>query len=299
MAFNHEPVMLTEVIDWLSLKPNDNVIDATVGAGGHAFKLLEKTGPNGRLWGFDQDKEAIKTAKENLKEFSKRINLINQPFQDCKHVKYALYRTLAPIGVSAILVDCGVSSYQFGPENDRGFSFLHNGRLDMRFGPFGKKTAADIVNNYPSSSLIKIFQNFGQERRAKLFAERIVAQRQKQPIFTVNQLLNAIGLSKFQNRRIHPATKVFQALRMEVNDELGALQIGLPALADYLTIGGRMAVITFHSVEDRTVKQTLASLTAGNKYRLLTKHVIKPTREEILKNRRSRSAKMRVIQRIN
>lgn len=296
MPFIHEPVLLTEVINWLALKSGDNVIDGTVGGGGHSLEILKATAPTGVLWGFDQDVNAINAASEKLIDFKNRIYLINQPFQNIKHIAYD-FRTPSPHGVSAILVDCGVSSFQFSAEDNRGFSFNNNSRLDMRFGEFSDLTAERVVNDYDQSSLTKIFQVYGEERRAKKFAERIISHRRRQPIATVNDLLQALGLQNFKGR-IHPATKVFQAIRMEVNDELGAIERGLPDLASYLVSQGRLAVITFHSVEDRCVKQTLLKLCASNDYRLLTKHVIKPSRQEILANKRSRSAKLRVIEKI-
>ncbi len=296
MSFVHQPVLLKEVLEWLAVKSGDNVIDGTVGGGGHSLEILKLTAPTGILWGFDQDVNAIKAAGEKLLDFKNRVYLINQPFQKLKQTKYAI-RTPAPIGVSAILVDCGVSSFQFSPEDTRGFSFNNNSRLDMRFGEFDDLTAEKVVNEYDVGTLTNIFRDYGEERRAKIFAERIVAFRRNQVISTVNDLLSALGMQNFKGR-IHPATKVFQALRMEVNDELGALQTGLPDLASCLKTGGRMAVITFHSVEDRCVKKTLLALCADGGYRLLTKHVIKPSRPEVLSNKRSRSAKMRVIEKV-
>lgn len=297
MTFVHEPVLLNEILEWLNLKANDNVIDGTVGGGGHSFEILKQTGPTGELWGFDQDINAINAATEKLKVYEPRVHLINQPFQNINKHKYAS-RTFTPNRISAILVDCGVSSFQFGPEDNRGFSFNHDAQLDMRFGPFSDLTAADIVNTYNADSLTKIFRDYSEERRARVLAEKIVSfRRSHEPIKTVNQLLTALGMSSFKGR-IHPATKVFQALRMEVNDELGALTVGLPELAKNLTSGGRMAVITFHSIEDRVVKRTLLQMCTDDGFRLLTKHVIKPTRAEVIKNKRSRSAKLRVIEKV-
>jgi len=297
MSFVHEPVLLNEVLEYLAVKENDNIIDGTVGGGGHSFELLKMSGPKGELWGFDQDINALMAAQEKLKPFGSRFHPINQPFQNINKHKYAS-RTLTPNRISAILVDCGVSSFQFSPEDDRGFSFGHDARLDMRFGPFNDLTASEIVNSYSLDSLTKIFRDYSEERRARMLAERIVSfRRNHEPIQTVNQLLTALGMSNFKGR-IHPATKVFQALRMEVNNELGALSEGLPELASNLIAGGRMAVITFHSVEDRVVKRTFLQMCASGEYRLLTKHVIKPTRAEVLKNRRSRSAKLRVIEKV-
>ena len=299
MTFVHEPVMLNEVLEWLQIKTNDNVIDGTVGGGGHSFEMLRLSAPKGKLWGFDQDVKAIAAATEKLEVYKDRFYLINQNFKNINQINYDAFRAVAPNGISAILVDCGVSSFQFSEEDSRGFSYNHNAELDMRFGSFSETTAATIINEESESYLTTIFRDYGEERHAKLYAQRIVEfRRNHEPISTVDKLLEVLKMPKATGRK-HPATKVFQALRMAVNDELGAISEGLPELAKTLLPGGRMAVISFHSVEDRVMKQTMFKMCASGEYRLLTKHVVKPTRAEVLKNKRSRSAKMRVIEKIS
>ncbi len=303
--FTHEPVLLEEVIENLELKPGDGVIDGTLGGGGHSLEILRRIMPSGRLIGFDQDPAAIKAAKENLKEFSENLELINDNYRNLKD--YGKQLDLLP-KTSGILLDLGVSSYQITGSRDRGFSFKGSQEpLDMRMDPRMEKTAADILNHYSKEDLKKIFREYGEEDRAGLISKRIVENR---PFKTVQDLVEIIPSRR---SRIHPATKTFQALRIEVNDELGALEEFLPQAIDLLDKGSRLVIITFHSLEDRIVKHFFKEQAKDcvcppqfpecrcdkeQLIKIITKKPIIASEEEIERNPRSRSAKLRVVEKI-
>ncbi|MFH1536407.1 MAG: 16S rRNA (cytosine(1402)-N(4))-methyltransferase RsmH [Patescibacteria group bacterium] len=308
----HIPVLLKEVIDYLDPKPGENYIDATVGLGGHSRAILEKTSPSGKLLGFDRDPEAIKIAGSNLKSFKNRFELLNDNFVNIENYEHAI---LFPI--NGILLDLGVSSLQISGDDPRGFSFKEPKRpLDMRMDPRDPLTAADILNKYPTQRLTKIFKEYGEERFAKENACRVVQKRKIKKFVTVQDLLEVID-STYKNKpkpkRIHPATKIFQALRIEVNQELESLEKFLPQAFNILPPKGRLAIISFHSLEDRIVKNyfreeakdchcpsEIPECRCDHKklLKIITKKPIVPSEEEINKNPKSRSAKLRIAEKL-
>lgn len=297
--------MPKEVVEYLAPKPNENFIDCTLGGGGHAQAILSLTGPDGKLLGIDLDPEAIKAAKAKLQKYGERAVLINDNF---KNLKKIIYDAGGFTQINGILLDLGLSSYELEDET-RGFSFRGSAFLDMRFGA-SEKTAAYIVNQYKEENLTRIFKDYGEERYAKLIAREIVKERKVQPIRTTEQLVKIIEKVYPHNpkSKIHPATKVFQALRIEVNHELENLQEILPQAMDLLVKGGRLVVISFHSLEDRIVKDFFKNEAKGcicppklpvcvcnhkPTLKILTKKIITPSLGEIKNNPRSRSAKLR------
>ena len=311
MKFKHQPVLVKEVLQYLSPKANENFIDCTLGAGGHAKEILRLTAPAGKLLGIDLDPEAIKAAKENLKNFRNRLVLVNDNYKNLKEIIYDTGFNK----INGILLDLGISSYEL-QDQTRGFSFKVSAFLDMRFGN-GKKTAADVVNHYKEEELAKIFKEYGEERYSRHIAREIVLSRKKNKINTTDQLVSLIEKvykNKPKPHKIHVATKVFQALRIEVNDELNNLKKILPVSLEILEKGGRLVVISFHSLEDRVVKHffrqeakdcicPLESLECRCQHkarlRILTKKVVMASKEEIISNPRSRSAKLRAALKID
>ena len=288
-APQHTSVMLQEVLDFLQPKGGVNyrALDCTVGAGGHAFGLLERSAPDGRLVGLDADPRALETARARLVAFDDRVTLINRNFGE-----------LAEIGLEpmhAIVFDLGLSSMQL-ESSGRGFSFRFDEPLDMRFDPNSSKpTAAELVNSLPEAELERILRDYGEEHRARRVARAIVLRR---PVARTGDLLAATRAALGPARaRIHPATRTFQALRIAVNDELGALEAGLEAAVNLLTPGGRVAVISFHSLEDRIVKWRFRALAEQGVARVLTRKPVLPSDEEVTRNPRARSAKLRVAER--
>jgi 16S rRNA (cytosine1402-N4)-methyltransferase len=285
-------------------------VDATLGGGGHAERILELSAPDGVLLGIDADPAAIDAGRARLAPFGDRVILANAFFDD-------LARLAAEAGLAAvdgILLDLGVSSPQLDT-GERGFSFRQDAPLDMRLGPAAGGTAADLVNSLPAADLQRIFRDFGEERYAGRIARSIVATRARTPIRTTGQLADLVGRARPRARgeRIHPATRVFQALRIAVNDELGRLQRVLPQARDLLHGGGRLAVISFHSLEDRIVKQfmrqeakgcicppELPSCVCGRRptLRVITSKPISAAPAELRLNPRARSARLRVAERI-
>ncbi len=310
MNFKHEPVLLNEVIQYLAPEPNENFIDCTIGGGGHAKEILKKTAPNGKLLGIDLDPQAISASAENLNEFKARISLVNDNYKNLKQIVYVAGFTQ----ISGILLDLGLSSFEL-QDSARGFSFKGSAFLDMRFGQTGQ-TAADILNNYKEIDLIKIFKEYGEERYARQIASEIVRQRKINKITKTDQLVAIIEnvyKNKPKPRKIHVATRVFQALRIEVNDELNNLKKVLPVILPLLNKGGRVAIISFHSLEDRIVKQFLkreakeclcppylpvCQCKHHAQLKILTKKVITPSLAEIKANSKSRSAKLRAAVKI-
>ncbi len=286
----HEPVLLDEVIHYLDPKPKEHFIDGTVGLGGHAKEILKRTLPEGRLLGIDRDAENLERARKRLAEFQDRVILVQDSYANTK--KYAYDYGFDQ--VDGILLDLGFSSVHI-EKPDRGFSFQTEGPLDMRYDQRQELTAKTIVNTWNEEELAKIFRQFGEERHARQIARAIVANRKDMEIRTTGQLAELVASVIPRRGKLHPATRVFQALRIAVNDELGELQRALPDLVDLLAPGGRLAVISFHSLEDRIVKQFMNS---QHELRILTKRVVKPTQEEIKKNPRARSAKLRVAERV-
>jgi len=301
----HIPVLLQATLTYLRVRPGGTYVDATVGGGGHAEAILSATAPDGRLLGLDLDPEALEVARRRLAPFGERVVL--------RHGSFALLATLAADFAPAdgILLDLGLSSLQLA-DPVRGFSFSQEGPLDMRFDPdAGGPTAADLVNDLSVKELTEILYRYGEERQARRIAEAIVAAR---PIRSTRHLAEVVAAAVGRGRRrIHPATRTFQALRIAVNDELGALQVALPQALDLLAPGGRLVVISFHSLEDRIVKRFLRqeardcicppespACTCGHRARLrvLTRKPVRPTPEEVVQNPRSRSARLRAAERI-
>jgi 16S rRNA (cytosine1402-N4)-methyltransferase len=306
----HEPVLTAEVLQLLDPRPGDVYVDGTVGLGGHAQALLE-AGPGIRVVGIDRDKEALKLAAERLAHFADRVRLIYGNYRDIG----ALLSQLKIVQINGFLIDLGVSTLQLETPK-RGFSFRKQGPLDMRMDPLQGITAAYLVNNSTQEELTTILINYGEERFARQIARSIVAERTKAPIETTCRLAEIVRSAiprRFQQKRIDPATRTFQALRIAVNHELEDLQIGMPAGFDLLAPGGTMTVISFHSLEDRIVKHFFHDrghpptpppeipLPPGNQpaeAMILTRRPIRPSPEEIARNPRSRSAKLRAARKL-
>jgi len=301
----HHPVLYESVLEGLAIRPNGCYIDATVGAGGHAWGILVASGPKGRLLGIDADPQALALASERLAAFEDRVTLVQGNFSHLSSIAPA--QGFAE--VDGILFDLGLSSVQLAvPE--RGFSFQHDGPLDMRFDPSNPITAAHLVNELEERELADILRRYGQERQARRIARAIVSAR---PLRSTAQLAALIEGVVGRRGRIHPATRTFQALRIAVNDELTALSEALPQALDLLVAGGRLAVISFHSLEDRIVKRFFEReardcicppetpvCVCGHRARLniITRHPIRPSEEEVAANPRSRSARLRIAERV-
>ena len=278
--FSHLPVLPQEVITALAVSPGGHYLDTTVGGGGHSRLILE-TAPDVQLTAIDQDEDALGAAQKELAEFGERVKFI------CSN--FAAYE-FPPETFNGILADLGVSSYQLDTP-ERGFSFRHTASLDMRMNQQASLTAADVINEWDGAELADIFFKYGEERLSRRIARRIVEQR---PFSTTTQLAAAISSAvppKYRYGRIHPATRVFQALRIVVNDELNSLETFLAKAPNALVPGGRIAVISFHSLEDRLVKHGLRNCPL---LRVMTKKPITAQDAEISNNPRSRSAKLRI-----
>jgi 16S rRNA (cytosine1402-N4)-methyltransferase len=306
--YRHWPVLADEVVSALRPRADGFYVDATVGGGGHAALLLEASGPTGRLVGWDRDETAIAAARERLAGYAGRFELQWRDFGE-------LGEWLERGSCDGVLFDLGVSSPQL-ERPERGFSFLHDGPLDMRMDRRQALTAAHLVNEAEADELKRIFLGFGEEREAGRLARAIDRERRRERFETTRQLACLIErLVPRRGRRVHPATRVFQALRMAVNDELGALGRGLEAALEGLRPGGRVAVITFHSVEDRVVKQFGRRESREYEFegevdvpelrrpveprmRWVTRKALVPGLEEVTGNPRARSAKLRVLEKL-
>ena len=305
----HAPVLLKEVATLLQPQPGGLYVDCTVGGGGHAGKILRACGPDGQLIGLDWDEEAIAASRERLSEYGGRVQLVRANYVELERV----LTSLAVTTVNGIVFDLGVSSRQFD-EPSRGFSFLREGPLDMRMNRQLGATARDILRNASLEELAKIFRVYGEEKRARAVARKIVERRDDQPLETTTQLRrlveHVIGRS---GGGVHPATRVFQALRIAVNNELDHLRRGLEVATRVLSSGGRLAVISFHSLEDRIVKRFFVEQSSGcicppelaacacgrtESLRIVTRKPVTPKEEEIRANPRARSAKLRVAEKI-
>ena len=302
----HIPVLYHEVLQLLQPRPDGRYLDATLGAGGHAAGILQVSAPTGRVLAFDRDPEAIAFARQQLAPYGDRVTYIND--------SYAEMGRLAPANgfeaLDGILLDLGLSSRQL-QSAERGFSFMKDGPLDMRFDPTQGETAADLINNLSEAELADIFWQYGEERRSRRLARAIVNNR---PFTNTRQLADLVAAQVKGRERIHPATRIFQALRIATNHELEAVETGIPAAIGLLKPGGRIAVISFHSLEDRFVKQLFRRLsqsctcppqqpicTCGGKatLRLVTRKAVKASETEIQQNPRSRSARLRVAEKIS
>ena len=299
----HIPVLLKEVLHYLIPKKGGGVyIDCTLGGGGHSKAILERIYPDGLLIGIDRDVEAIKAARKELSNFLDRAILIRDNFKNLEEILSNLKIKV----VSGVLFDLGVSSHQLR-ERERGFSFREDGHLDMRMDPTQKFNASTLINNYTEEELVRIFGKYGEERFSKRIARLIVLERQKNPITTTKQLADLVirALPKAKKRgrwRIHPATRVFQAIRIEVNQELDLLEKSLNQVIKVLEDKGRICVISYHSLEDRIVKNVFKKAerekVAKENYglKIITKKPIRASQEEIKRNPKARSAKLRVAE---
>jgi 16S rRNA (cytosine1402-N4)-methyltransferase len=286
----HKPVLPKEVLEYLDPKPNENFIDCTVGQGGHARLILEKTAPKGVILGIDQDPKQIENCRKQLHDLKERIVLVNSSYANLK--KIVEENRFGQI--HGILIDLGMSSWQL-EESGRGFSFLKDEPLIMAYNQEGL-TAEQILNKWPAEDLEFIFENYGEERFSKRIARKIIEARKIRPIETTFQLVEIIRKSmptRYQFGKIHFATRVFQALRIATNNELENLKNVLPQITEVLESGARLAVISFHSAEDRIVKNFLKEKSKENIIKILTKKPITAGSEEIAENPRSRSAKLR------
>lgn len=310
--FNHITVLLNETVDYLDIKPDGKYVDCTLGGAGHSEYLLSQLNENGHLYCFDQDLNAINNAKLRLKEYIDQgmVTFIHSNFINIKEE----LNKLQVFKVDGILYDLGVSSPQLDEKN-RGFSYQQDAKLDMRMNQTQKLTAYDVVNTYSYQDLVKIFYKYGEEKFSKQIARKIESARQEKTIETTYELVELIkeGIPAAARRKGgHPAKRIFQAIRIEVNNELNSIETSVTDAIDLLEVGGRISVITFHSLEDRIVKHIFKEQsTVSNdlprglpvipvemqpKLKLITKKPIIPSEQEILNNRRARSSKLRVVE---
>ena len=304
----HVPVLQAEVIAGLALRPNATIVDATLGGAGHAAAMLEATAPAGRLLGLDADHDAVERAHKRLARFGDRVVLARSSFRDLGDVA----RTNGFATVDAIMLDLGISSFQLSAA-ERGFSFQIAGPLDMRMDSSAALTADEIVNTWSQEALADVIYQYGEEPRSRRIARAIVSAR---PIETTTELAAVVARTLGGRRdrgRTHPATRVFQAIRVAVNDELGALEAVLPQIVTLLAPGGRVAIIAFHSLEDRIVKRffqqerrdcicpsdlPICRCQHRASLKIVTRKPVLPGHAEIIENPRSRSAKLRIAERI-
>lgn len=302
----HVSVLLDEALQFLAVQPGGRYVDCTLGAGGHARAIMHASAQGGLLLGIDADPHAIEFARDTLQEYADSVQLVNGNFRDLKAIAAA--RNFVP--VHGVLFDLGLSSMQLA-ESGRGFSFQAEAPLDMRFSEKQTLSAADIVNDFPENELANLIWEFGEERFSRRIAKAIVQAR---PLSTTTQLANIISrVQPDRHSRIHPATRTFQALRIAVNDELSSLASALEQATGILGAGGRLVAISFHSLEDRIVKQFMQresrdcicppeqpSCTCGHvaTLRILTKRPVTPGAEELARNPRSRSARLRAAERL-
>lgn len=289
----HTSVLLEEALAHLDPQPGDRIVDGTLGFGGHAARILEKLGPKGLLLGFDRDPEALERSKKKLIEFGDRAVLIQNRFSRIREE----LRSLGQGPVQGVLLDLGVSSFQLN-EARRGFSFREEGPLDMRMDPTEPVTAARLVNEAPKEKLMQILWTYGEERFARRIVEAIEAARERRPLATTSQLASVVERAvpgKYRHGRIHPATRTFQALRIAVNSEMQELETFLSTVPEILAAGGRIVIISFHSLEDRQVKNAFRRFKTEGKGEILTKKPVTASEEEVTANPRARSAKLRAF----
>ena len=291
----HHPVMLNEVLEYLRPSAGMTVIDCTVGTAGHSLALMERISPGSRLIGIDRDEESLGIAAQRLQAYSGSFDLAYSNFLD-------IDKAAASFGVSgagAILMDLGISTYQLS-NPQRGFSFQNDGPLDMRLDRNSYISAYDLVNNLNEDEISSLLRNFGQERWHNRIASLLVRERQKTPIATTRQLSDIVIRAipgRFRHQRLHPATRTFQAVRIAVNRELEVLGTAVTKAVELLDKGGRICVISFHSLEDRTIKLVFRELASAGKIDIITQKPLTPTSSEVRDNPPSRSAKLRVAER--
>lgn len=290
----HESVLLEEAIQWLAPQDGKVYLDGTLGAGGHARRILEECAPSGRLIGLDKDEDALAEAAKTLESFGERAMLIHDDFKNIANK----FETMGIDRVDGMILDLGVSSMQFD-RADRGFSFQTDAPLDMRMNRAQVLSAKEIVNRYSKDELLNILWAFGEERFARRIVSKILGRRERSPIETTGQLVAVISEAvpgAYRHGRIHPATRTFQALRIAVNQELKSLQTFLSGAAGLLADKAKIVIISFHSLEDRLVKHTFRSWQTQELGSVLTKKPVLASDAEIFKNSRSRSAKLRVFE---
>ena len=310
MDFKHVSVLLDETITGLNIKPDGIYVDGTLGGGGHAYEVLKRLSPKGRLIGIDQDGEALKAAGKRLKEFENQVTLVRDNYCEIERV----LKDLNIETVDGIVLDIGVSSYQLD-NLERGFSYKSDAPLDMRMDTRQGLTAADVVNTYSENELFKIIKEYGEDKFAKNIAKHIVLARKDKPLETTEELSNVINRAipmKVQAKGGHPAKKTFQAIRIEVNRELTVLKESIDKMIEHLNPDGRICIITFHSLEDRIVKMKFREnenpctcppdfpvCVCGkeSKGRVVTRKPIIPSEEEIKVNKRAKSSKLRIFER--
>ncbi len=311
VQFSHTSVLLYECIDALNIRDGFTYVDCTAGGGGHSLEIAKRMGPNSRLICFDRDKNAIKAATKRLEGYLDRVTFVNENFSSLENV----IRDFNITNLGGVLADLGCSSHQFDTA-ERGFSYMQDAPLDMRMDTDAPLSAYDVVNTYPEQRIKEILFEYGEEKFSAKIASAICKQREIKPIETTVELSNIIKSAIPQIKRLdgpHPAKRSFQAIRIEVNGELDAIAPVINSAANHLVSGGRIAIISFHSLEDRIVKQAYRALSSGctcprdfpvcvcgNKPLIkdLTKKPILPSEEELNDNPRSRSAKLRVAEKI-
>ncbi|MBM4273248.1 MAG: 16S rRNA (cytosine(1402)-N(4))-methyltransferase RsmH [Deltaproteobacteria bacterium] len=290
--------MVKEVLVGLNCRPGHLYVDGTVGEGGHAAAILDRTAPDGELWGLDQDLAVLQTATARLAHHTSRFRLYNFSYTQIGNI---LEEEGQP-GLDGILLDLGLSSQQL-QQSRRGFSFMGDEPLDMRFNPQEGETAAHLLNTWPVAALERIFWEYGEEPRARKLAHLVAQIRRRTPFSTTQQLVRvinqALGPGRRSRGRLHPATRVFQALRIAVNRELEQLDAFLSQAPAWLLPGGRLVIISYHSLEDRQVKQRLAAWEKAGVMRRLTRKPLTPTAAEVARNPRARSAKLRTAEKIS
>ena len=310
MAFKHKSVLLDETIEGLNIKPDGIYVDGTLGGGGHAYEVCRRLGEKGSIVGIDQDAAAIEAASARLKDFGEKVTIVRSNYCDMK----SKLHELGIDKVDGIVLDLGVSSYQLDTA-ERGFSYREDAPLDMRMDTRQKMTARDIVNDYTEADLYRVIRDYGEDKFAKNIAKHIVQARAVKPVETTAELSEIIRASipmKFQKKSGHPAKRTFQAIRIELNRELDVLRDSLDDMIDLLNPGGRLCIITFHSLEDRIVKSSFRKnenpcicpshfpvCVCGNvsKGKVITRKPILPSEEELTVNSRSKSAKLRIFER--
>lgn len=309
MEFKHKSVLLNETIDGLNIKPDGIYVDGTLGGGGHAYEVCRRLGAKGSIVGIDQDAAAIEAASARLKDFGEKVTIVRSNYCDMK----SKLHELGIDKVDGIVLDLGVSSYQLDTA-ERGFSYREDAPLDMRMDTRQKMTARDIVNDYTEADLYRVIRDYGEDKFAKNIAKHIVQARAVKPVETTAELSEIIRASipmKFQKKSGHPAKRTFQAIRIELNRELDVLRDSLDDMIDLLNPGGRLCIITFHSLEDRIVKSAFRKnenpctcppdfpvCVCGKKSKgsIITKKPILPSEEELEYNSRSKSAKLRIFE---
>ena len=290
----HKPVMVDEALDYLNLQSGQTILDCTVGGGGHAIRILDKIKPDGFLIGIDKDMEILQTTKQSLSKITGKFKLYHADYSDIDEV----LRQADIDKVNGVLLDLGVSSLQFD-QADRGFSFAKEAPLDMRMDRSCGITAQNLIQRLSETELGELLWKYGEERRSRRIARAILKEEKGVGITSTRQLAAIVERVVPRGKgKIHPATRVFQALRIAVNKELENLEIFLDKIYNYMAVGARIVIISFHSLEDRIVKNKFIEKAKQNIFRVLTKKPITPCETEIRENIRSRSAKLRVAERI-